>query len=257
MLFATCYIGEQEHLDRYQRYLDYYSSKMSRLGVDKIILIDDGSPKEWLVKLGLPVYEITVEKMPDKVKLPKQVPENMCIFTFPKNFGRPVLTMIPGWWRSFTFAAMVGVRYNLDKLIHIEADAFVLSEKMFRWLKNTNDTWSSPYTNRYWYAETAIQIIPRKSFPHLFQFWQMGKEYWYKNGYSNMQYIPELILPIENVVKNEFYGDRWGEDWWHENIPMNADYTVNMGAITEGAMKYTSIYNSKCEDFFKRVGLWK
>ena len=228
---------------------------MEKLGVDKIILIDDGSPKPWLKKLGLAIYDVKIERMPNKVKLPKNIPENMAIFRFPENYGRPVLTVIPGWWRSFTFASLLGIRYNLDKIMHIEADCFVVSEKMFRWLKSKHETWSAPYTKRYWYAETCIQVIPRSKFAQLFAFWEMGKEYWFKNGYSNMQYIPELILPIENIVKNEFYGDRWGEDWWKEEIPKNADYAANIGAITDTAMRYTNVNNAKCQSFFERIGL--
>lgn len=212
MLYATCFINKEEHLLRYQRYLQYYASRMDKLGADKIILIDDGSPKKWLKKLGLPIYDIKIKKMPNQITLPKTIEENMAIFRFPENYGRPVLTVIPGWWRSFTFASVLGVRYNMDKLIHIEADAFVLSDKMIKWLKFEHEVWTAPYTKRYWYAETAIQVIPRKAIAHLFQFWEMGKEYWYKNGYSNMQYIPELILPIQCVTKEEFFGDRWGED---------------------------------------------
>ena len=247
MMFCTSFIGEELHLKRYQRYLKYYIPKMDQLGVDKIVLIDDGSPFEWLVRLGVPIY--------DAAKLPKSIEANVCVFRFADNLGRPVLTIIPGWWRSFSFASVIGARYNLDKLVHIESDAYILTDRMLDWIKQTNNEWSSPYTWRYWYAETAIQIIPRKSIPILYQFWKAGKEFWYKNFLSNIQYIPELILPIQNVNKTDFKGDRWGEDWWAEDIPENADFVCNVGAIT-CASAYCDNSSKKIERFFQKHNIY-
>jgi len=215
------------------------------------VLIDDGSPAEWLEKLNVPVFLMENDTNPE---LPKNLDAQVSVFTFKENYGRPCLTIIPGWWRSFTFASILGIRYNIDKLVHIESDTYLISERMVDWIAQTSDVWASPYTWKYWYAETAIQIIPRKKIPTLFQFWALGKEYWYKNGMTNIQYVPELVLPIEYVEKH-LVGDRWGEDWYREDIPDNADYVVNMGAITKGAIGYCHDLNDKHTKFFAKKGI--
>jgi len=248
MLFATCYAGNDDDLTRYRRYIDYYLPRLGQLGAQRIVLIDDGSDKELLEQLGYPVYKIG-EKRPE---LPKTLLADVTIFSFEKNYGRPCLTIIPGWWRSFTFSAVLAVRYNLDKLIHIESDSYVLSDRMFEWIRENNKVWASPYTWKYWYAETAIQVVPRKKIPFLHDFWALGREYWFKNTIANIQYIPELVLPIEYCEKH-FKGDRWGEDWYKNQIPLDADYTVNMGAVSDGALKYTHDVANKHTNFFRRI----
>lgn len=246
ILFCTSYINNISHLTRYKRYLNYYLPRLEKLGAGRIILIDDGSPRRWLKKLGLKIYNAN--------RLPKTIEADSCIFHFPDNLGRPLLTLIPGWWRSFSFAAVLGLEYNLKKIIHIESDAYVLSDRMMDWIKTTSDEWSSVYTHYYYFAETSIQIIPRKRMPILFQFWKLGKEFWFKNGCADIQYIPEFVLPIRNVNKTDFKGDRWGEDWYTGEIPEDADFVCNVGAIT-CAEKYCHINNEKNQQFFKRLNL--
>lgn len=248
LLFCTSFVDNKEHLLRYKRYLKYYFPRLSKLGADKLFLIDDGSPRRWLNKLELKIYD--AEKLPDKIT------DQVCIIHFKNNLGRPLLTLIPGWWRSFTFSAVLAIKYNFKKLIHIESDAYVLSDKMMDWIRETSDEWTSVYTNYYFYAETNIQIIPRKRIPILYQFWKLGKEFWYKNGCADIQYIPEYVLPIRNVNKTDFKGDRWGEDWFKEDIPEDADFVCNVGAIT-CAKEYCDINNEKNKKFLKRIGLLK
>lgn len=247
LLFATCFVGNQSHVVRFKRYLDYYLPRLDSLGCSRIILIDDGSDLSLLSQLNLPVF--------DSNDLPGVLEYDACIVRFPDNLGRPVLTVIPGWWRSFSFASVFAIRYNLDKLVHIESDTFVLSDNLFAWLKADYPVWRSLYTKRYWYAETAIQVLPRKSIGLLYEFWKLGPEYWFKNSLANIQYIPELVLPIEYVEKTMFIGDRWGEDWFPSLIPDNADYTANMGACSVGASLYTAHHQEKMDDFFSRLGL--
>lgn len=247
-LFCTCFVNSDTAVERYRRWLKFNQDKLGELNASKIILIDDGSPLEWLNQLNLPIYDVDVVQMPNKINLPKSIEDDIVIFRFPDNLGRPLLTLIPGWWRSFSFASILGIRYNLDRLIHIESDSYVLSWRMRHWLA-TVPVWSSPYTPQYWYAETAVQSIPRNAFKVLFRYWELGREYWYKNNLTDISYIPELSLPIPNVDKS-WYGDRWGEDWWTDDIPENADYVVNMGSIS-CAERYTSNNSQKLRNFFR------
>lgn len=248
LLFATCYIGKPEQIERYRRWLNYYTKNLHKLGAERIALIDDGSPMEYLVKLGLPIVkieEITDGRFPD-------LTEQAYIFRFPENLGRPQQTIMPGWWRSYSFSGILGLFYDLDKLIHIESDAYILTDKLFEYIKNGKDCWKAMYCFFYRYPESAIQIIPKLSninwyypntpknnFTEIFHYFYKGKSFWYKDNIGNAAYIPEYCLPFDEIVK-DFKGDRYGEDWC-EVIPDDIDYIVNINDISLNQMNHKNI----------------
>ncbi len=262
MLFATCYVGCEEHLARYDRWLAYYIRNKEKLGNPRICLIDDGSDLRLLVKLHLPIYEPSVEAIGDEV----------FVVHFSDNLGRPFLSLIPGWWRSFSYAGLLGVLFGLDRLIHIESDTYVLSDALFERLA-TAKRWGSPFFDRmkssfpYLCVETTIQSIPRyqdgvyregfelidDNFGKLLWLYH-NKRFWYSLE-KKEDYIPEYLLPSRFGVDvwTEFKGGRYGEDWHQGEIPLDVDYVANIGAVSQ-AEKYTT-YGIKIEKFFENLNL--
>jgi len=239
-LFATCYIGKPEQIERYRHWLKFYSERTGKLGIQRIILVDDGSRMDYLSKLGLPIIKIEEHKNGSFPELT----EPAYIFRFPDNLGRPETTIIPGWWRGFSFMSIFALHYGLDKLIHIESDAYILSDKMLKYMKEETDNWKSFYCFYYQYPESAIQIIPKISIKNWFniqpnknnfelifkQFFLPANKFWYKDNIGNAQYIPEYCLPFDEIIK-DFKGDRYGEDWCKE-IPEDIEYIVNISDVS-------------------------
>jgi hypothetical protein len=222
ILFCTGYIGKQCQIERYDLWIDYYLPRLDKLGCRKMVIIDDGSPLEHVVKLGIPIIDVD--------ELPDELPGKVCWIRFPDNLGRPVVRMIPGWWRSFSFAALLALNYDAQRLIHIESDAFVFPDKLFDYLKTRREYWTSLYSEHYRWPETSIQVIPGKARMELMQFYQAGKDYWYGAKISDFNYIPEYRLPIHEISK-DFKGDRMGEDWC-SSIPADVDFVANMNDVS-------------------------
>lgn len=250
VLFATSYCGHPCQLSRYRSWLDYYLPRLDKLGADKIFLIDDGSKPEYLSKLGIPIINLSEIKKKDY----PQLTEKAYIFRFPDNLGRPTKTIIPGWWRSFSFMSILAYNYSIDKLIHIESDTFILTDILFDYIREQNKLWTALYSYHYRWAETAIQIIPKYSeinwyypgtkepknnFKEMFNYFIKGNEFWYKDCLGNVEYIPEYCLPFDEVSK-DFFGDRYGEDWCKE-IPDDIDYLVNVNDVSLGNIQHQNL----------------
>jgi hypothetical protein len=229
MLFCTGYIGKQCQIERYDLWIDHYLPRLEQLRCERMVIIDDGSPLEYVVKLGIPIVDVD--------DLPDVLPGKVCWIRFPDNLGRPLRRMIPGWWRSFSYASVLAMLYGAERLIHIESDAFVLSDKLFDWLAEETDHWRSLYSKHYHWPETAVQVIPKRSINQLFQFFNAGKEFWYGQQLPDHLYIPEYCLPIAEVNRWDFKGDRVGEDWC-EKIPDNLDYVCNMNDVSTGRVQH-------------------
>ena len=52
MLFCTGYIGSDKAIIRYDTWSRFYSNMKEKLGYDYMVIIDDGSPLEYLQKFG-------------------------------------------------------------------------------------------------------------------------------------------------------------------------------------------------------------
>lgn len=223
ILFCTGYIGKESQIERYDMWIDYYLPRLDKLGCKKMMIIDDGSPLENVVKLQIPIVD------PDH--LPEdELPGKVCWIRFPDNLGRPVERMIPGWWRSFSFSALISLIYDAQRLIHIESDTYVFTDRVFEWLRTRKQLWASLWSEKYRWPETAVQVIPGKHRQELLRFFHAGKDYWYGAKIDDFNYIPEYRLPIMEVCK-DFIGDRMGEDWCTK-IPDDVDFIANMSDVS-------------------------
>ncbi len=238
LLYTTCFINCYENVLRYKRWL-HFVKRWFKGGC--IVLIDDGSDYKFLTRLHLPIY-LPNERINN--------PPEIFIIHFEDNLGRPVTGIIPGWYRSFSFGAELGIRFNVDRLIHIESDTYVLSKKLWTRLL-TAKTWSAPYCREMGGAETTIQTIPRKWIPYLWDYYKVGKRFWYRLDLAKSTYIPEYVLPVEEYWF-DLVGGRLGEDWWTESIPIDIDYVANVGEIS-GKNDANNIV--KINEFFSKLDL--
>jgi hypothetical protein len=230
LLFATSYAENDEQLQRLKFYIEYYRSKLDRLNCQRLVLFDDASPLDVLEKLNVPIFNLKSIIWQHKIE------EEVSIFRFPKNLGRPVLSIMPGWWRSFSFTGIFADHYGIDRMVHIESDAYILTDRLFDFMSGINDYWTTFYSNIYLWPESAIQVIPRysklpwvketkKNFVEIQNFFKMGADFWYKNCLANFTYLPEHRLPFDRICK-DFIGDRYGD--MGMDIPVNADYATNV-----------------------------
>jgi hypothetical protein len=198
---------------RYGKWLAHVGN--SGLAYTQALLVDDGSPV-------LPQIEdlevVAAERLPhDRPSRP------VVLAHFSNRLGRPSTLDYPGWWRSFFFAAQYAAKYFFDKIIHVEADAFVLSDSLIHYLNSIESGWTALWSPYHGLPETCIQVIGRDQIPRCLG---MGKEPYAQNHAGR---LAETILPF-TLVESCFKGDRYGE--YRTELPLDADWASQVSAST-------------------------
>ena len=204
LLFCTSYADTPHRWQsRYRKWLDYVSR--SAIARDQVLLVDDGSASlpEWR---GLAI----LRELPDKAPADKTV-----LFHFADNLGRPALLNYPGWFRSFALAAEYARKFGFDKIVHIESDSYVYSDRLVRFINGLSSGWTTFWCPSQGFPETCIQVVCADRLEDYL-------------ALSHVSYAAELanraietLLPFTDVRK-DFIGDRYGEivQW----LPEDADY---------------------------------
>lgn len=180
LLFCTSLLTE-DSLFKQSEWWKYYRNKFPEFD---FLIMNDG-----------PVEQSVLNKLMDLTD--NDFKENN-IITFEKKLGRESHYHW-GWYRSFLKALSIG-RDEYDKIIHIESDAVIVSERLTEYLKNENTGWRCMYSEKYFFGESAIQIINSDSF-HLID--RLDENF-------DFHTIAECILPFRS--NKTFVGDRYGED---------------------------------------------
>ena len=193
LIFCTSYVsGSEAWQSRYQRWLDYYQD--FPIDAVKKIMIDDGSP--WL-----PPSDI-IKTVSATTPLASIDDKNLIVH-FDNNLGRQSVKDYPGWWRSFFHSIEIAKELGVDKIIHIESDAFILTERLVDFINQTKTGWHVLWTERHNFPETALQVICRDQFENFENFKQ-------KNPALHFPDFAEHVLPFTDVHR-EFKGDRYSE----------------------------------------------
>lgn len=193
LLFCTSYIRtRKEWINRYKRWINYYDD--GKIENTRRILIDDGSPY-------LPETD-EIRVIPDNENA-SNYNDNVMIVHFKDNLGRHSISDYPGWWRSFFFSLDIALEFNVDKIVHIESDAYILNKNLAKFINSTTKGWSVLWTPHYSMPETAIQIICSDQFDSFRNF----QDNFHKVDKGK---LAEHLLPFTSVNK-DFKGDRYSE----------------------------------------------
>lgn len=208
LLFCTSFAKDQDTWNiRYRKWVKFNRKFANK--VHQIMIIDDGSPV-------LPDWhkEENIEIVTGKVK--KEIDNKIFLYHYENNLGRPAPLNYPGWFRSFVTAGVYANKHNFDKVIHVESDSYLLSNRIWDFVLNIKHGWNALWCPLHKMPESAIQIICKDQMP----LYRAGADI----SYNNFANLPiEAILPYTNVI-NFFSGDRYGE--YANTIPKDADYVV-------------------------------
>ena len=203
-------------------------------------MIDDGSP-------FLPPADI-INTIPHDAPLAAHGDKNLIIH-FDNNLGRQSGADYPGWWRSFLHSVQVANELGVDKIIHIESDAYIMTPRLVKFINEIESGWNVLWSPRYRFPETALQVICRDQFAIFEKF---------KNDTPGLKFpdIAERLLPFTAVHK-QFKGDRYSDftknrwifrsrrfnkiplfkrEFFWEKIPADADF------VTQGISRQEFVY---------------
>jgi len=201
-VFCTCYANagiRYLHPERYSKWIKYNGQILDELGAGHIFLIDDGSERKDIGNIAGVDAFYRAEELPDECH------GKVNMVSFDSHLGRKAVDDYQGWWRNFTYSIDLAEKYQFDKIIHIESDFFILSDRLKEYIKNLQQGWTALYSSTFACPESAVQVICKDNFPWLRKILDRAR----KNNYQ-FNRNAELILPFTHVNKN-FTGDRIGE----------------------------------------------
>ena len=205
LIFCTAYAWDYgEWSARYRKWID--AVRLSGLKNSLILLIDDASP-------SLPRWEdVTIVNEGEEIPLNQPI----VIYHFKTRLGRPSMFDFPGWYRSYAFAAVVAKEMAFDRVLHIESDAFLISERLRQFVNNFADGWVALWPEKKGVPESGLQFIAGS---HIKRF----QDFTSRNYDEFRGKIIENEIPFSHINK-EFIGDRYGE--WQDFVPSDADFTM-------------------------------
>jgi GR25 family glycosyltransferase involved in LPS biosynthesis len=211
LIFCTSYFEDKKIWEgRYRRWLNYYTKIFQNA---LLFMIDDGSPylpQDSDVRINDNLEAVVIG-------------EKATIFRFPQRLGRPSILNYPGWFRSFTFSVAIAKRFQVRKIVHIESDAYILSQRAVDFINAADNGWTVFWCPKHQFPETALQVICEDSFGALEQL--RAKPY--TADYMGKRI--EEVLPYSHIEKG-IYGDRFSE--YGSKIPGNADFAAQVNEST-------------------------
>lgn len=204
LLFAPCYLDEGERLERNLKWLRYYKPLKEKLGYDEILLVDNGSSQSKL-------HTLIDENIQD-----------LSIKHFPVHLPRLTQHAYSYWYFAFGEAAKYAIDNGFDKIIHIDTDVYLFTDKICEFVKNTNHGWTSMWCEMHKYPESTFQIIGADYLLAMKNF--MTRDFLAFYPYD----LAETRIPWTHIEKG-FKGDRYGEKMlqqaddmhWYGQCPVN------------------------------------
>lgn len=189
IIFATSSIDSiYDWYFKYKIWLDWHK-KMFKDESIKFIFINDGELNGEL-NGELPI--VNFNELNENIK--------SSIIYHPEKLGR---LHYKGWTRSFFSSIDIAEILGENKILHIESDSFVISNKLVNHFKEIQNGWEVLWTKMYNFPENAIQIICKDSFND-FKI-EANK---FKNGLRTG--IIENLMTYK-TINTDFIGDRYGE----------------------------------------------
>ena len=144
------------------------------------------------------------------------------VIQFPNHLGRHSHLGYAGWWRSF-YTMKLLMAPDVDKIVFIEQDAFVLTKRLADYINNSNSGWLAPFCETHRFPESALQIINKDAF---------GKFHWFTSGnfWENVGKVAETILPFTQIM-TQFNCDRYGEKGLSQTKDMDLYCQANLDTI--------------------------
>lgn len=177
-----------------------------RLGIhfDQILLVDDGSDvlPEW--------PDVTILHEGDDLRCDAPI----VLYHFAQRLGRPELHVYPGWIRSFFFVSRYAEVNGFSKIVHLEADAFLITQRAFDYVNGLRDGWNVFWCDHHRMPESGIQIIAGSGL----QTYKLWAE---KPIESFARMMAERTLPFSRIAPG-LRGDRYGDGG--RRVARNADW---------------------------------
>ncbi len=205
LIFCTAHADDETVWDgRYRRWLDAVTG--SSLDHATALIVDDGSTSlpAW------PDVRIIVEGQSFAAS------DRYVLYHFSRNLGRASIFDFPGWHRSFTFAAAYADRNGFDKIVHVESDSFIVSDRLRLHINDIDEGWTALWCPSHGFPEPCIQVIAGGGLARFRTFCTVPHAALKGGAYEHR-------IPF-TATERGFVGDRYGE--YLPYVPVEADFVA-------------------------------
>lgn len=188
LLLTTAYLDNPIYKDKTIKFVDYYKKHFN-----DIHILDNGGREDHKI-------------------------EGTTIRTLTPHYTRESHLSYKYLWRAVYFYQHY-FHMGYDRIVYMDNDAYLLSDKAFTWANNFNG-WGSPFCKKHNFPETGIQIITPCDKYNNFVSGLTENEFITKYNLLCM----ETTLPVE--VNKDLVGDRYSE--YGILAPDNADFSTQV-----------------------------
>jgi len=195
-----CWVHDINSYRRIKRWLKFMDKHIkSRLGYDRIILLDNNSDIKFLQKLKATVHTEDNECL--------AVGRNdLFVYRYNKFYGRTGHLSYPYYWRAiYQLPKFKGTFYQSDKYYWIDSDVFIVKPEFIEHIKNQNTGFIRYMDRKYQWGESILMTINKDAFHLLTEHEQAS------GGWLNRNDEAESTLP-KTFIDNTFNGGRYPEE---------------------------------------------
>jgi len=180
------WLDREDYYNKTIKFLNYYHQPkiIEALGIlpEDIWLIDNASNTN-------KVYQIAT--MFPKVKF-------KC---YNKHYARTAHLEYPFCWRCLYFARELFQEHDYTKIIHLNNDVFIISEKLANHIRDFKSGWWTPWCKKHSFPECDLQVITADC-----------KDYWQVTAPPYLSYNGKhMEYEIKATADKSFEGDRYAE----------------------------------------------
>ena len=208
LVFCTAFSETQ--LVWRRRFLKWLQGiEVSGLQYTQLMLVDDGSPV-----------------FPDCFKFEQidssftECTGRVVLLSLVPHLGRPSHLNYPGWFRSFGQALLYGLTHCFDKIVHVESDLYIYTNRLASSINEQCDGWRVFWCPKYNMPETGLQVIAGAEAI-------LKAHTQFNQPYCNYQEQPAEFYLNHDITDRNFIGDRYGEAL--DAVPEDADYGAQLG----------------------------
>ena len=208
ILHSPSWLGEPWRVERFRFWLDYYLRLRDRLGFDRIVMVDDASDLAVLGQFDINIY--------DEDWNPLKASEGIVHVIWCAEFlPRRGMCDYPYYWRDVKIMQSVLQEWDVEKMLWVETDMFVLTPRLADYLKGLDSGWTTFHSRMLNFPETALHVLCKDAMHRFLDF--PIPSYDHYRGHL----LENLWAPLFTHISRDFVGDRYGQENRRQEVHMD------------------------------------
>ena len=206
IMCVYCELKDDADLKLLIEWITHHINLKEKIGFDNIVIVDNASDIKYFKTLKTVLSEFNfnfLDLSSKKIEVPHPQNNVLNVVSFTDKISLNSDYLKPQWWRFFSFSNFLALKTGYEKLITTDFRNFVISEKMCLWIKNKRNGINCIYRTPEMEKDFSLCIIRDHEMEKLSMYFlfngKMQEGFWYGEGISKNQYLPEFIIETNNT----------------------------------------------------------